>query len=349
MSAEVQQSRLSKTNRAHSLSGGYNPQRRESRKRPLTERDGVSLRSEVRDVEVLGKNRPTTWAHATNAWRCYIEGQRDVQAVFQNDRGETAKGSDPHRFAPEAGDKQYAKLCDLERGVQDAFGKRLHTTMLTLTASGQPESEPIGPVDHLDELLSSWEAVRRALKRATDGLRSARLGILEPHPGDGVNNGYLHMHIAVFTDGRVTADDFAPVIEAHLRHCDLATEDAHDLGSEDTISIRHSGLDRAGDDTGDHLDQIAIYLSEYLGTYGDDPLDAPEHVQASNAILWATGRQRWRPCQTAQQFMAYDPPESDGDWTLIGVEDGDDFLPCDDASGGVDRFTTGPVGPPEPG
>jgi hypothetical protein len=342
MSAEAQ-SRLSKTNRAHSKNCGYNPQRRESRKQPLTERDGVSLRNEVRDVQAISENRPTTWAHATNAWRSYIEDQRGVEAVFQNESGDLARGSDPHRFAPEYGDKQYAKLKDLERGVQDAYGKRLHTTMLTLTASGQPESEPIPPVDHLDELLDSWSAVTRALNRATDDLRSARLAILEPHPGDGVNNGYLHIHIAIFTDGRVTADDFAPVIDAHLRHCDLATDDAHDL--EEDVSIRHSGLDR-GDGADDHLDEIAIYLAEYLGTYGDDPLDAPEHVQASNAILWTTGRQRWRPCQTAQSFMAYDAPETDGDWTLIGVEDGDDLIPCDDSTGGVDRFTTGPIGPP---
>jgi len=35
--------------------------------------------------------------------------------------------------------------------------------MLTLTASGAPEGEQLPPVDHLHDLDSSWEAVRREL------------------------------------------------------------------------------------------------------------------------------------------------------------------------------------------
>jgi hypothetical protein len=306
----------------------------------------VTLRQEVRDLLTVESDRAVTWNRTIERYRRYVEDREGVEVVFANEQGETARGSNPHRFDPEYADKQYAKLKDLERGISEDYGKRLHTAMLTFTASSRPDGRPLPVVDHLDGLDESWDAVTRALDRALDGQRFERLAILEPHPGDGANNGYLHIHMAVFVDGLVTRDDLAPVIEAHLRNCDLAERDAHDVTDDSTISIRHAGRDRADQDD-DHLDELAIYLAEYLGTYGDgDPLDEPEHVQAANAVLWATGKQRWRPSNGAQQYMAADDRESDAEWSLIGVEKDGDLLPADGSSGGVDTFTTGEVGPP---
>jgi hypothetical protein len=150
-----------------------------------------------------------------------------------------------------------------------------------------------------------------------EGQRYERLAILEPH-----KSGYLHVHIAVFVEGKVTRETFAPVIHAHLRNCDLAGDDAHDVEDDNTISVRWAGGDR-GDEDGDHLDELAIYLAEYLGTYGEDPLDQPEHVQKANAVLWATERQRWRPSNGAQEYMATNQSPPDPDWELVGIEDGD--------------------------
>jgi hypothetical protein len=336
-------SRLSKTNRADCHDGEYKPSARRSRKRPLTDRDGVSLRSEVRDWDDLDGDRPVSWNGAINRWREYVRDKRDVESVFENGDGERVQGSKPHRFAPEYNDKQYAKLKDLERGLGEEFGKRLHTAMLTFTASGSPDDEPLPPVDHLDGLLESWEAIRRSLDRVLDGRRWERLAILEPHPGDGENNGYLHVHMAVFIDGPITAEQFQPVIDAHLRNCDIADRDAHGV---DDIQVRHAGSDR--DDEG--LDELAIYLAEYLGTYGDDdPLDAPEHVQAANAVLWATQRQRWRPSNGAQQYMKTEPKEPDSEWSLVGIDRDGEFVPADPENGGVDTFTTGTDPPDWPG
>lgn len=343
MTQTTLRSRLSKTNRADSETGAYNPQRRESRKQPLTERDGVTLREEARDVGDLDGDRPVTWAQLTNRFREYLRDKQDVMAVFESDDGRTARGSDPHRFANEYNDKLYAKLKDLQRGIKDDYGKLLHTAMPTLTASATPDGGPVGGVDHLKELLASWEAVTRALDRALEDRRYERLAILEPHPGDGPNNGYLHVHIAVFIEGYVPPETFQPVLDAHLRNCDYAEPEAH---SVDDIDVRHAGRDRADEDD-EHVDELAIYLAEYLGAYGDDdPLDAPEHVQAANALLWATGHQRWRPSNGAQEYMAYDPPESVGEWSLVGIEKDDDLIPADGSSGGVDTFTTTTWDPP---
>ena len=353
-------SRLSVTNPADPPNADYSPSARPSRKRPLTDCDGITLRKEVRDYDQLGENRSITWNGAINRYRDYIREKRNVATVFENSvTGEKATGSTPHRFDPEYADKQYAKLKDLERGVQARYGKRLHTAMLTLTASSTPNDEPLPPVDHLDELLSSWSAVTRTLRRVLDDRRSARLAILEPHPGGGANNGYLHIHIAVFIDGYVKPETLQPVIDAHVRNCDAATAEAHELEDDDdpAISVRHAGADRDPgynhavaegiDYDSDTIGELAIYLAEYLGTYGDgDPLNEPEHVQAANALLWATNRQRWRPCSTAQSLMSYDGDDTATDWDVVGIETKDGFVPCDNTGGGVDTFETGSLDPP---
>jgi len=338
---------------------GFSLSSRQSRKRPLTDRDGITLRKEVRDLDHrnIDENRPISWNGAINRYRHYIRDKREVETVFQNcETGEIATGSTPHRFDPDYSAKLYAKLKDLERGVQSRFGKRLHTGILTLTASSTPNGDPLPGVDHLDELLSSWSSVSRTLRRVLDGRRSARLAILEPHPSDGPNNGYLHIHIAVFVDGKIKPETFQPVIDAHLRNCDPATVVAH---TTDDIQIRHAGADRQPgylhslaegiEYDSDQLGEIAIYLSEYLGTYGDDdPLEAPEHVQAANALLWATNRQRWRPCSTAQSLMAYSGPDTATDWEVVGIETNGERITIDNTGGGVDTFVTGSPNPPDP-
>ena len=346
-------SRLSMGNPADPSGGQYSPSARRSRKRPLTDRDGITLREELRDLDQLG-NRSVSWSRAISRWRDYIRDKRDVRQVFEHIDGSEATASDPHRFHPDYSAKQYAKLKDLERGVQDRYGKRLHTAMLTLTASATPDGEPLPPVDHLDSLLESWSAVSRALRRVLDDRRSARLAILEPHPGDGVNNGYLHVHIAVFIDGKIAPEAFAPVLDAHVRNCEHAGSEAH---SVDDIDVRHAGADRSSgydhtvaegiEHENEEIAQLAIYLAEYLGTYdGDDPLDLPEHQQAANALLWSTNRQRWRPCQTAQSLMAYDPPETASDWEFVGIERSGEFIECNADSGGISTFETGEWDPP---
>jgi hypothetical protein len=306
----------------------------------------------VRDLDRLDGDRPVSWREATKQWRAYIEDKRDTDAVFQNrETGEYASSGDPHRFASEYSDKQYAKLKDLERGLRRDYGKRLHTVMLSLTASWCPTGEAMPPVDHLLDLDASWEAVRRELARQLDGRRWEYLAILEPH-----ETGYLHIHVAVFVDGVVTKADFAPVVEAHIRNSPHAGEDAHDVSDDSTISINRVGLDRRGQhaaaegiEYGEEIGNLGTYLAEYLGTHGDDPLDAPDHQQMANAVLWATGKQRWRPSQGAQQYMSsFQSEDGDSPWEIVGIRSGTEYHPVDgEVTGGVERFVTSTLDPPD--
>ncbi len=70
------------------------------------------------------------------------------------------------------------------------------------------------------------------------------------------------------------------------------------------------------------LDELACYLAEYLGTYGEDPLESEEHVQQANAVLWAAGRERWRPSNGVQSYMATNWGDPSMAWELIGIGDG---------------------------
>jgi hypothetical protein len=294
----------------------------------------VTLREEVVVHDEHGADA-VRWSEGTRRWRDYVEESRGSATVFENASGDRVRGGDPNRFAPEYGDKQYAKLKDLERGVRADYGKRLHTAMVTLTASPRDgEGGLLAPVDHLDELLESNEAVMRALRRVTDGRRSERLVILEPH-----KSGYIHIHIAVFVDGVVLAEEFEPVIEAHLRNCDQAGREAHRIAPSDpdtrsAVSVNHVGSERGDDE----IENLGTYLAEYLGTY-EDPLEQPDHVQAANALLWATQRRRWRPSNGAQEYMKQEKGDDEvTEWTPIGVEDAEGELhefPTDPETGEV--------------
>jgi hypothetical protein len=293
----------------------------------------VTLRQEAVDNSSDGIEA-ASWGEAVHRWRDYIRDSRETAAVFENQ--ETAArvtGGDPNRFAPEYADKQYAKLKDLERGLRDRWGRMLWTAMLTFTASSTDGDRPAAPVDHLNDLTGSWEAVRRELNRVLDGREWEYLWILEPH-----ESGYLHRHLAVFVKGPVGAEAFRSVFEAHLRNCDRAGAEAHDLDDEGTVSVKHVGADRAEDRIGN----LGTYLAEYLGTYGDDPLEAPENQQMANAVVWATGKRRWQPSRGAQEYMATNRGgDEPSPWEFVGIEDGDgEVYAVSGESGGVTRVET---------
>jgi len=337
-------SRQSKTNPADHHIRRHGPCTDDISNLPLTKRDGVELRADVLDTHMNGVDAVTV-DEARRRWRAYVDESRDTGVVFENmATGDRITGSNPNRFHPDYTDQQYAKTKDLERGLRAEYGKRLHTAMLTFTASSTDDNgDPVPIVDHLDGpegVLSSWSAVTRELRRVMDefGLRYERLAILEPH-----KSGYIHVHMAVFVDGIIAPSMFESVIDAHVRNCERASEDAHDVSDDSTVSVKHVGADRSEDTIGN----LGTYLTEYLAPYDDngdkvDVLDAEDHIQIANTILWATGKQRWRPSNGAQSYMSRNESDEPSDWELVGIEDADgtvhELEPGE--SGGVDRGRT---------
>jgi len=292
----------------------------------LAKREGTKLREEVAFDSLRGVEA-VPWREAVDRFHHWYDDQRETRVVIENQYGERSTFQTPNRFTPEYREMLYAKAQSLERGLRERWGRLLHTAMVTLTASStDDDGRPRPPVEHLRDLLGSWEAVRRALSRVLDGREWEYLAILEPHA-----SGYVHVHLGVFVKGPVVAEQFQPVLDAHLRNCPTAAEDAHRIldedGEEDTVTVRRVA-DRANGGGG--VENLGAYLGAYMaGEYGSEPREMPEHVQAFYAVMWSTGRQWFRPSNGAQELMK---PPDDGeeeemvaeDWRLVGIApDGD--------------------------
>jgi len=284
----------------------------------LTKRDDRKLRAEC-VFDGLGGTRAVPTTEAVSRFDSWYRSSTEGKIVVENQYNERAAFSTPNRFTPDYREMLYARAQSLERSLREKWGRLLHTAMVTLTASTTDEhGRPRPLADHLEDLLSSWEAVRRALSRVLDGREWEYLAILEP-----TKTGHVHIHLGVFVKGPIVAEQFQPVLDAHLRNCPTAGEEAHQIldedGEEFAVSV-HRTASRPGDEG---IENLGAYLGAYMaGEYGREPSDMPAHVRAFYATMWATGRQWFRPSNGAQQYMQ---PDDKGDENDAG-DDGPDWV-----------------------
>ena len=283
----------------------------------LAKEDGTELREDV-CFDSLSGVEAVDWEEATERFGAWYDEQRDTQIVIENELGELSAFNTPNRFTPEYREMLYARSQALERGLRERWGKLLHTAMLTLTASStDAQGTPRPPVEQLRDLDASWEAVRRALSRVLEDREWEYLAILEPH-----ESGYVHVHIGVFVKGPVVVEQFQPVIDAHLRNCPTAGEQAHELTEQ--VTVRKSSHPSRNNG----VENLGAYLAAYMaGEYGNEATEMPAHVQRFYTVMWATGKQWFRPSNGAQELMQ--PPDDDDtddghNWQLLGIApDGD--------------------------
>ena len=320
-------SRLSLSNRADGQNDGI-----DASNVRLAKEDGTELREDV-CFDSLSGVEAVDWEEATERFGAWYDDQRDTQIVIENELGEMQAFDTPNRFTPQYREMLYARSQALERGLRDRWGKLLHTAMLTLTASSTDDCGNLRPpVEQLRDLDASWEAVRRALSRVLEDREWESLAILEPH-----ENGYVHVHIGVFVKGPVVVEQFQPVIDAHLRNCPTAGRSAHELTEQ--VTVRKSSHPSRNDG----VENLGAYLAAYMaGEYGNEATEMPAHVQRFYAVMWATGKQWFRPSNGAQELMQ--PPDDGTDdghnWEMLGIApDGDpeDVIEVDpEQAGGVE-------------
>jgi hypothetical protein len=285
----------------------------------LTARKGTEIREECAVEGYSGDYVSKKLPDCVEEFRRWCIGYEDRYAVFgEEETGNKKKVPLNNAYEPDYTERQYARFSDFERGIKEEYGARLHTALLSLTCSNTDEhGNLLPPVDHLLDLEESYDAVRRALHRVLDDYRWEAIAILEPH-----KSGYTHIHFGVFVDGKVTEETFHPVIDSHLRNCDRAERAAHDYNSFDKserpISVFHSG--RTTSDRTPELENLSAYLSEYLGNYGDSPLEADATTQMFYTVMWALNKQRIRPTQGAQKHMMLEEDSStDSEWDILGI------------------------------
>ena len=276
--------------------------------RPLSVRDGVSIRDEAVVIDTDdgyrvsvdglpeedrpdGDRKARPWYAAVNEWRDWMNSAiyQSGHITFENDDGDVVRTQVENSYMESYSSRYYAKLKDLERGVERRYGDTT-TVMLTLSASSEnAEGGRRCPADHMREIAAGWDTARKQLPHILDGYNYCYGRIWEPH-----ESGYGHQHIAIFVEddgGQLAAEDFRPFMDSYVGAVPGAGSEAHDVNG-DAVSVN------------DDVENMGSYISEYLGIFGEEALDRPVTEQMFYATCWATNTRRLDFGQNAQEIIS---------------------------------------------
>jgi len=322
-------SRPSKNNCQGGSHGGNAPEsdRRLSdglRHRPVSVEPDVSLREEC-TLELTDGVQAANVGNVLQSWRDWYESYENSHITFERDDGKTVRTALENSYMPEYGKRYYAKLKGLEREIERRY-ESLTTVMLTFSASHENANGGWRcPADHMRDIAAGFDTARKHLYHVLSGENWEYAKVWEPHA-----DGYGHMHVAVFVDGDVTAGEFRPVIEKYTETVRSAGTDAHTL--DKAVSVN------------DDIENVGSYISEYIGIFGDKPVNRPVSEQLFYSVSWATNTRRVEFSNGAQEMIRDDrnrqrreeagvtPEDRGGDddggptWTateIVVVEDGE--------------------------
>ena len=246
--------------------------------RPISVEPDRKLRDEaVHDLTTGTQARP--WYAVVSEWRDWYAGYEQSHLEFESPEGETVRTQLENSYMPEYGKRYYAKLKDMERGIEREY-EGLTTVMLTFTASHRnDEGGWRCPADHMRDIMEGYDTGRKQLHQVLSGRNWEYARVWESH-----DDGYGHLHLAVFIEDTddspdLRAGDFAPVMRSHVENCGPAGWEAHrpDGGA---VSV-NGGVNNVGS-----------YISEYIGIFGESALDRPITEQMFYAVTWATNTHR---------------------------------------------------------
>lgn len=310
--------------------------------RPVSVRGDVTLREEAtteKREDEDGHRRARPWHAVLNEFLLWYNDYRHAHLLFKDPEGNRVRAQMPNAHQPSYGRKYYARLKALERQMVRRYDD-LHVVMLTLTGSMRNANGGWRcPCDHMRDVVSSWRpdrgrGVYHALYDALSGYEWEYALVVEKH-----KNGYGHVHVAVFVDGAVTAEDFHPAIDAHLRHCEIAHRDAHDYYAPEEearpISIRRVDTDLDPDDYDDYEDRVGnvgSYIGEYIGAFGGELFDRGLDELVFRAAAWATGTQVIRFSTGANEMINHDLDRDDDEPAEPEVRANPEFDPEEHAT-----------------
>lgn len=269
------------------------------------------LREEVvKEKHDYSGYKARSWNSLLNQFLLWHMDYDGLNMEFESTDGDTITVPLNHSYMPEYGRKYYARNKALERQMLANFDNP-HTCMLTFSGSSKnANGEWRCPVDHINDVLDGVQQALKTLRNVMDGDLSYSISdrvtewhyalVVEPH-----KSGYGHVHLALFVDGEIEKSDFERVIDTHLRHCDIAGKDAHDYNHSNPKK-RCISVNAVGDDG---IENLGSYLSEYIGTMGDDLLDRPIEQLMHYAVMWASARQKVRYSESARDLIEADQEE----------------------------------------
>ncbi|ELZ33405.1 replication-related protein [Halogeometricum pallidum JCM 14848] len=301
--------------------------------RPLSVRNNVKLREEAtreKHEDSTGARRSAPWSSVLREFLTWYNDYRYLHLRFRDPDGNLVRGQMSNSHQPRYRNRYYARIKALERQAIAQFDD-LYVTMLSLTGSMQNANGGWrAPADHLRDVVSSWRpdrgrgvyhALRDSLSAANDVTRWEYAIVTEHHA-----NGYGHIHVAVFTDGPVDQETFRPAVNAHVRKCDIAGAEAHQVtgdGGVVSVSRVNPDLDPDDYDGSNEVGNLGSYIAEYIGAGDDggDLLDRELSELIHRAACWATGTQRVRFSTGANELidddLAEEPDTDDGEPILV--------------------------------
>jgi hypothetical protein len=240
------------------------------------------------------------WYKVVSEFRQWYAGYLNSHMEFVNEEGETARTALENSYMPSYGDRYYAKLMDLKRGVSRQWSGDMQAVMLTFSASTlNANDDPRAPADHMREIADGWDTARKQLHQVLSGYNWEYAKVWEPTTEDGHGPaGYGHMHVAVFVeveDRCVRPESaFRPVMRSYVANTPSAGWEAHRPDGDGAVSLFKDGGEA----------NIATYISEYIGSYGKETLNRSMHEQAFLAVSWATKTRRVEFSEGAQQLIS---------------------------------------------
>jgi len=227
---------------------------------------------------------------------------RDVyMRVQQASRNSDDRGSayGRHRY------KRYPHLCVADRQLRKRYDD-VTTVMITRRLSPIEDSHWMPPLKIDKQLHDSTvcRSVRRAWARVLDAYQFEYAAVSAPTSTAATPHQHIYLWIDD-PDNQITASDFDPVLQKHLKHCPNAYPEDHeyaDDGRDGTITVRHEPPLTDPDPAGEHqpITLGAQYLASQLahlplGDFYDETKEDPaEALLEGAAIAWASNHKWFR-------------------------------------------------------
>lgn len=297
-SADGSSSRPSKNNRQEGSEGGERLKFLEPRDlpgdtglRPLSVAENRPLRDEA-VLELADGAQARPWYAVVNEWREWFTDYKQMHVEYEGPDGEIHRTGLENSYQPEYGKRYYARLKDLERGIERSY-EDVTTVMLTFSASTlNAKEQPRCPADHMREIADGWDTARKQLHQALSGENWEYAKVWEPHSGGTRGpGGYGHLHAAIFVETEdVDPERFRGVLESYQERCAPAGEEAHTV--ENAVSVNNE------------VENLGSYISEYIGIFGKETLKRPMKEQMFYAVTWATQTRRLDFSNGAQDIIS---------------------------------------------
>lgn len=247
--------------------------------RPISVRGGTKLRDEASQEKYTSEEgeerwRSHTWSTVLNEFLDWYNGYRDVELVYASPEGEEVRSDMENSHMPQYGKRYYARTKAFERQVVKEYDDP-HSVFITFSGSSANANGGWRcPADHLRDVIETWRpdrgrGVYHVVRDILTGKDWEYVTVVEKH-----RSGYGHVHCGIFVDGGVSDEEFHPVIDTHLRKCEIAGRAAHDYHSPDPedrpIVVNRIDPGNARDGS---IGNLGSYLAEYIGAYGEELFD----------------------------------------------------------------------------